>query len=255
MPKVSDLAKELGYKAAELVQMVNTHPIGVTIANPRADVDARQAAGIRAKLPHRKDLKGAMKEEYDKIVEKLAAEAPPPKAPKKEKAPAAEKPADAAPKSDKKPAKKEAAGAVAAAAAPSAPAPQMGAFHAGKGDAPRIAAAAKVEKEKKAKEVVLVSTRDVHDKPRTAPPPAAKVGLSAEEKAAVKAETVKPLIDVDKVIGAEHEVRAQSAADAKALDKGAINVEADKAHRVIAQRPKPAPTPAPARPGMHQHAP
>src|SRR5258706_532013 len=129
MPKVSDLAKDLGYKAAELVLMVNQHNIGVTIANARADVDARTAASIPAKLPHRRDLKGA----------------------------------------------------------------------------------------------------------------------TAEEKAAMRTEVEKPLIDGDKVIGQEPEVRVQHTAEAKALESGAVNVGEDKEHRAAAHRPKQTPLTAPTR--------
>src|SRR6185436_7795606 len=72
--RVAELAKDLGYRAAELVEMVKDHTVAIPIANPRGDIDARSAAQIRAKLPHRRNLKGELAERYAKIVTDLAAQ-------------------------------------------------------------------------------------------------------------------------------------------------------------------------------------
>jgi translation initiation factor IF-2 len=238
MPKVSELAKELGYKAGELVLLVNALNIGVKIEHARADVDARQSAVIRAKLGPRSGLKGANKELFDKIAAQHAEEEAKKKAEKAEKA-ATEKPEK---KVEKKPKKEE--GPVVVPAAPvevkkeviPAAGSAVVAVHVGK--------TVKVEKkEEKKKEVVLVSTREGEHKPKVAAPPAAKVGLTADEKAAIKGEVEKPLIDVDKVIGEEHQVRVQRAAELQALERGQVPATQNKEHRQPAQQPKRAPMP------------
>src|SRR6185503_16009260 len=81
--RVAELAKDLGYRAAELVEMVKDHAVAIPIANPRGDIDARSAAQIRAKLPHRRNLKGALADLYTKVVADLAAQEEP--KPKREK--------------------------------------------------------------------------------------------------------------------------------------------------------------------------
>jgi hypothetical protein len=85
--RVAELAKDLGYRAAELVEMVKDHAVAIPIANPRGDIDARSAAQIRAKLPHRRNLKGELADRYAKIVVDLAAQeaAKPEPKPKREK--------------------------------------------------------------------------------------------------------------------------------------------------------------------------
>src|SRR5687767_7391658 len=116
--RVAELAKDLGYRAAELVEMVKDHAVAIPIANPRGDIDARSAAQIRAKLPHRRNLKGALAELYAKVVNDLAAQelAKPEPKPKKEKKAPVE--GEEAPK--KKPAKKKTEAEAAAPAEPAA---------------------------------------------------------------------------------------------------------------------------------------
>ena len=49
--RVSELAKELGYKAAELVELAKAK--GIKVEDARANIDARLAAAVRAQVPHR----------------------------------------------------------------------------------------------------------------------------------------------------------------------------------------------------------
>src|SRR5262245_37514661 len=231
--RVAELAKDLGYRAAELVEMVKDHAVAIPIANPRGEIDARSAAQIRAKLPHRRNLKGELAERYAKIVTDLAAQEaakPEAKPERKKKAPAEGEEA-AAPK--KRPAKKKpdeaAAAADAAAKAKTEPA--------------KAADAAKTPT-KKSKVVMEFrpGESDVKtEKPKT-PVPTGHIGLTPEERAALLAQTKDPLIDVDKVIGVEHEVRTLRAAEGAALDREK-QVQEDKSHRHVVARSKPAPPP------------
>jgi translation initiation factor IF-2 len=68
--RVSELAKEMGYKAAELVEVAKIK--GVKIENARATVNARMAMQVRAHVPHRSKLSGDMLEQYKKIQETIA---------------------------------------------------------------------------------------------------------------------------------------------------------------------------------------
>src|SRR5688572_14044145 len=90
--RVSELAKELGYKAAELVELAKVK--GLKVEDARANLDARLAASVRALVPHRSKLSGAMLETYHKAVAeesaRQAAKAAEPKPEKKKKEPAAE---------------------------------------------------------------------------------------------------------------------------------------------------------------------
>jgi translation initiation factor IF-2 len=230
--RVAELAKDLGYKAAELVEMVKDHAVAIPIPNPRGEIDARSAAQIRAKLPHKRNLKGELADRYVRIVAELAAaEAakPEPKAARVKKAPVEGE--EAAPK--RKPARKKA-----------------------DAEAPAAAEAAAKEKEeaakaeavktgpKKAKVVQEFRLSDVAgkaEKPKVAGP-SVHIGLTPEERAALLAQTKDPLIDVDKVIGAEHEVRTLRAAEGAALDREKA-VQEDKLHRHVVPRSKPAPPP------------
>ena len=65
--RVSELAKELGYKAAELVEVAKIK--SVKLENARATVNARLAMQIRAHVPHRSKLTGDMLDQYKKIQE------------------------------------------------------------------------------------------------------------------------------------------------------------------------------------------
>ena len=229
--RVAELAKDLGYRAAELVEMVKDHTVAIPIANPRGDIDARSAAQIRAKLPHRRNLKGALADLYAKVVSDLAAQeaAKPEPKPKREKKVLAE--GEEAPK--KKPAKKKADAEAAGAAEPAAKA---------KEEAAKVEAAkAPSKKSKVVQEFRLSDVAGKAEKPKPTPS-TAHIGLSAEERAALLEQTKDPLIDVDKVIGVEHEVRTLRAAEAAALDREKT-VQEDKSHRHVVARSKPAPPP------------
>src|SRR5262245_60036264 len=174
--RVAELAKDLGYRAAELVEMVKDHSVAIPIANPRGDIDARSAAQIRAKLPHRRNLKGALADLYTKVVADLAAQEaakPEPKAKREKKAPVEGEEA-VAPK--KKPPKKKADEATAPVA------------EAKKEEAAKVEAAKAPAKKSKVME--LISSRPGEaktEKPKT--PPAGHIGLTPEERAALLAQT------------------------------------------------------------------
>ncbi|MBI4565195.1 MAG: translation initiation factor IF-2 [Planctomycetes bacterium] len=235
--RVAELAKDLGYKAAELVEMVKDHSVGIPIPNPRGEVDARSAAQIRAKLPHRRNLKGELKERYEHIVLDLAAQeaarAAAPKPERKKKEPSA-----AGAEGELK--KKTKRAAVATAAAPKEEEKE-------EEKAKKAEEAVKIEAAKAARKSKVVQEFRLSDvgaktaeKPKA--PPAGHLGLTPEERAAIAAETRNPLIDVDKVIGAEHQVRVLRAAEAAALDREKQQRE-DKAHRHVVVRSKPSAAP------------
>ncbi len=235
--KVSELAKELGYKTAELIELAKTTK--VVIENVRSEVDGRKAAVIRAHVPHRRDLKGALLDVFNKAQAEIAAQdaakAAEPKLAKKKKEEGALAEAGAEPPKTRRAIKKA-----------EEPAPDV--------IETKPAAVAKVEKkeekkeekkdDKKPKEVVLMSSRDLPTVAAKPKPASVHVGLTPEEKAAIKAQASTPLIDVDKVLGQEHEVRIQRAAEATALEQGKIAPQEDKAHRLLAQKPKIAAAPA-----------
>ncbi len=244
--KVSELAKELGYKAAELAELVKDPLVGVPLANPKGDVDARTAAVIRAKLPARKAIKGALAEKYAKIVADLAvadaaaAEAKPKKV-KKEKPVAVE----GAPEAPAKPRRALTGAAAAAVAAKEA-----------KEKAEKEKSDKEREEKKKAKVIQEFRLSDVAGgaaKPKVPVAPGHHIGLTAEERAALMAEAKDPLIDVDKVIGKEHEVRTLGSAEATAIDREK-QVQEDKEHRHVQPRAKQAPV-APVRPPVRPMAP
>ena len=66
--KVSELAKELGYKAAELVELAKAK--GIKVEDAKANVDARMAAAVRAQVPPRSKLGSnpALMEVYTRAV-------------------------------------------------------------------------------------------------------------------------------------------------------------------------------------------
>src|ERR1041384_3364093 len=110
--RVSELAKELGYKAAELVELAKAK--GIKVEDARANIDARLAAAVRAQVPHRSKLSGPLMDIYTRVVTEEAARAAAKAAePKPEKPPRAE----GEPKTKRVTKKKEAAPAVAGAPA------------------------------------------------------------------------------------------------------------------------------------------
>jgi translation initiation factor IF-2 len=193
--RVSELAKELGYKAAELVELAKTK--GLKVEDARANLDARLAAAVRAQVPHRSKLAGPLLETYQRVVAdeavKAAAKAAEPKPEKKKKEPA---PEGAEPKPKRAPAakKEEPAGAPAAA----------------KKEDGKPAAAAPPKPVKKVKVVEEFRLSDVKGGAAAAKPAAHAPApeLSPEEQEELKKEAAKPLIDVDKVIGEAKEVHA-----------------------------------------------
>jgi translation initiation factor IF-2 len=191
--RVSELAKELGYKAAELVELAKAK--GLKVEDARANLDARLAASVRALVPHRSKLSGSLLEVYHKAVAdeatRAAAKAAEPKPEKKKKEPP---PEGAEPKPKRVPKKDEPAAAPAAAAAPK------------KEDKPAAAAPAKPVKKTKVVEEFRLG--DVKGGPAPAKPAAhhKPVELSPEEQEEIKKAAATPLIDVDKVIGEQKEV-------------------------------------------------
>lgn len=204
--RVSELAKELGYKAAELVELARAK--GIKIEDARANLDARLAAAVRAQVPHRSRLAGDLKEVYARVLAeeaaRAAAKAAEPKPVKKEapegeakaKRPARKKSEASAPAPDPAAALPVAAKVEAVGSTPAAPAPV----------APPAAPP------KPAKKVKVVEEFRLADAVKAAPPPkpaASKtVELSPEEQEELKKEAAKPLIDVDKVIGEQKELHA-----------------------------------------------
>jgi translation initiation factor IF-2 len=192
--RVSELAKELGYKAAELVELAKAR--GLKVEDARANLDARLAAAVRAQVPHRSKLAGVLLETYQKVLAdeavKAAAKAAEPKPEKKRKEPPAE---GAEPKPKRAPAAKK----------EEAPAPA-----AKKEEAKPAAAAPPPKPVKKVKVVEEFRLSDVKGGAAAAKPAAhAPVPeLSPEEQEELKREAAKPLIDVDKVIGEQKEVHA-----------------------------------------------
>ena len=71
--RVSELAKELGYKAAELVDLAKAK--GLKVEDAKSNLDARLAAAVRAQVPHRSKLAGPMLEVYQRAVADEAARA------------------------------------------------------------------------------------------------------------------------------------------------------------------------------------
>jgi len=201
--RVSELAKELGYKAAELVELAKVK--GIKIEDARANIDARMAAAVRAQVPHRSKLSGALMDVYARVVSdeasRAAAKAAEPK-PEKKKEPEGEgaeaKPKRTARKKVAEPAPAEAAaGKTAVAEAP----PKVAKKEEHKAPPPKTT--------KKAKVVEEFRLADAQ-KAGPAPKPTAHkaVELSPEEQEELKKEASKPLIDVDKVIGEQKELHA-----------------------------------------------
>ncbi|HXG61936.1 MAG TPA: translation initiation factor IF-2 N-terminal domain-containing protein, partial [Planctomycetota bacterium] len=190
--RVSELAKELGYKAAELVELARAK--GIRIEDARANLDARMAAAVRAQVPHRSKLTGALMEVYARVVAdeaaRAAAKAAEPKPPRKEAAEGEAKP--------KRPPRKKAE-----AAAPAAPAEAPAAAKTEAAGKPAAAPAPPAAKP--AKKVKVVEEFRLADAIKAAPAPKPSapktVELSPEEQEELKKEAAKPLIDVDKVIG------------------------------------------------------
>jgi translation initiation factor IF-2 len=244
--RVSELAKELGYKAAELVELAKAK--GIRIEDARASIDARLAAAVRAQVPHRSKLGGALMDVYARVVAeeaaRLAAKAaePRPEKPKREPPPegAEPRPKRTTRKKVEDVAKKEPAKPAAAAAPPKAP-------------------------PKKAK---VVQEFRLSDSVKAAPVKHGehkKIELTPEEQEELKKAAATPLIDVDKVIGEQKELHAMRPIEIEVFtaDKE-VEESKDKRHvKPAAKAPSPAapispPRPAPTpiqRPGQHYRPP
>src|SRR6185369_2752933 len=189
--RVSELAKELGYKAAELVELAKAK--GIKVEDARANIDARLAAAVRAQVPHRSKLSGPLMDIYTRVVTEEAARAAAKAAePKPEKPPKVE---GAEPKTKRVTKKKEAAPAGAGDAAKPA----------AKKEDPKAPAKAAPKKAKVAMEFRLGAT-DAKAAPK--PGEHKHVELTPEEQEEIKKAAATPLIDVDKVIGEAKELHA-----------------------------------------------
>jgi len=232
--RVSELAKELGYKAAELVELAKAK--GIKVEDARANIDARLAAAVRAQVPHRSKLSGALMDVYSRVVTEEAAKAaakaaepkpekPPPKlnadgteAPKTKRVTKKKEPAPAG--AELKPAaKKEDPKAPAKVAAKKVKAVDL--FHSGATDA-------------KAK----------HGEHK-------HVELTPEEQEEIKKAAATPLIDVDKVIGEAKELHAMRPIEIEVFTRDTQVAESKEKRQhvkpVIGQA-KPAVPAAPVRP-------
>jgi translation initiation factor IF-2 len=224
--RVSELAKELGYKAAELVELAKLK--GLKVEDVKVTLDARLAAAVRAGVPPRSKLAGPMLETYNKFVAeeqaRMLARASEPKPERKKKEPA---PEGAEPK-PKRVVKKKEEGAAAA-----------------KKEAPAKAAPAKpAAKKVKAQELLHLGASDAH---ASVKPAAHKtVELSPEEQEELKKAAATPLIDVDKVIGEAKELHAMRPIEIEVFTRD-TQVEEAKEKRHVKPVAKAA-TPAPAAP-------
>jgi translation initiation factor IF-2 len=251
--RVSELAKELGYKAAELVELAKAK--GIKVEDARANIDARLAAAVRAQVPHRSKLSGPLMDIYTRVVTeeaaRAAAKAAEPKSDKPKKEPTAE--GTEAPKTKRVTRKKEAP----AAGAPAAEAGKPGA----KKEEPKTPGKAPVKKAKVAMEFRLGAT----DAKTGAAKPAdhKHVELTPEEQEEIKKAAATPLIDVDKVIGEAKELHAMRPIEIEVFtrDKEAEESKEKRHVKPVAGPDKPAapvlpprPTPTPPRPGTPAYA-
>ncbi|HEX7901382.1 MAG TPA: translation initiation factor IF-2 N-terminal domain-containing protein, partial [Planctomycetota bacterium] len=243
--RVSELAKELGYKAAELVELAKVK--GLKVEDARANLDARLAASVRALVPHRSKLSGALLETYQKAVAeeaaRAAAKAAEPKPEKKKKEPAPEG-AEQPPKTRRVAVKKE---------EPATPK---------KEEAKPAAAAAAAKPAKKNKVVEEFRLSDVKGAPGAKPAAHHKpVELSPEEQEEIKKAAATPLIDVDKVIGEQKEVHAARPIEIEVFTRDTVAEDAkEKRHiKTLTKAQQPTPvlraTPPPVRPAITPPAP
>jgi hypothetical protein len=192
--RVSELAKELGYKAAELVELAKAK--GIKVEDARANIDARLAAAVRAQVPHRSKLTAnpALMDVYTRVVTEEAARAAAKAAEPKPEKPPPKLNADGteAPKT-KRVTKKKEAPVAGAEAKPGA-----------KKEDPKAPAKAPAKKAKVAMEFRLGAT----DAKAAKPGEHKHVELTPEEQEEIKKAAATPLIDVDKVIGEAKELHA-----------------------------------------------
>src|SRR5258708_3867581 len=195
--RVSELAKELGYKAAELVELAKAK--GIKVEDARANIDARLAAAVRAQVPHRSKLTAnpTLMDVYTRVVTEEAAKAAAKAAePKPEKPPPKLNPdGTEAPKTKRVTKKKEPAAAGTAEVKPAA----------AKKEDPKAPLKAPAKKVKVVSEFRLGAT---DAKAPGKPGEHKHVELTPEEQEEIKKAAATPLIDVDKVIGEAKELHA-----------------------------------------------
>jgi len=238
--RVSELAKDLGYKAAELVELAKAK--GIKVEDARANIDARLAAAVRAQVPHRSKLTGALMDVYARVVTEEAAKAAAKAAePKPEKpAPKLNPDGTEAPKTRRVTKKKE----LAPAATPADGKPVT----AVKKEDPKAPAKAPPKKAKVAMEFRLGATDA--KAPGAKPAEHKHVELTPEEQEEIKKATATPLIDVDKVIGEAKELHAMRPIEIEVFTRD-TQVEESKEKRHVkppAAVVKPAAPVAPPRP-------
>ncbi|HVR84677.1 MAG TPA: translation initiation factor IF-2, partial [Planctomycetota bacterium] len=238
--RVSELAKELGYKAAELVELAKAK--GIKVEDARATIDARLAAAVRAQVPHRSKLTAnpALMDVYTRVVTEEAARAAAKAAePKPEKpAPKLNPDGTEAPKTRRVTRKKEAPVVVGAEVKPAA----------AKKEDPKAPAKAPVKKAKVVSEFRLGAT--------DAKAPGAKPGehkhveLTPEEQEEIKKAAATPLIDVDKVIGEAKELHAMRPIEIEVFTRDTqVEESKEKRHaKPVTSAVKPATPVAPPRP-------
>ncbi|MBI3858569.1 MAG: translation initiation factor IF-2 N-terminal domain-containing protein [Planctomycetes bacterium] len=247
--RVSELAKELGYKAAELVELAKAK--GIKVEDARADIDARLAAAVRAQVPHRSKLNAnpALMDIYARVVreeaDRAAAKAAEPKLEKPKKEPGAE----GEPPKTKRVAKKK------------DPAAAGEAKPAAKKEDAKAPAKAAPKKAKVAMEFRLGATDA-----KASPVKGAEhkhVELTPEEQEEIKKAAATPLIDVDKVIGEAKELHAMRPIEIEVFTRDTqVEESKEKRHvKPVAGPAKPAtpvapprPTPMPTRPGTPAYA-
>ncbi|MBI2899516.1 MAG: translation initiation factor IF-2 [Planctomycetes bacterium] len=224
MLRVSELAKDLGYKAAELIELARDK--GIKIENVRAMIDARSAMQIKAHVPPRSKLAGALLDLYHKVQADLAAQeavkAAEPKPERKKREPRPE----GAETKTRRTVKKDPEAGVEPAAMPEGGAPKPA--------LPPPSKKPKVVEEFRPGEVASAKT----EKPKVVAPPKPHI-----EPVPIPEEAKKPLIDVDKVIGEAKEVHAvrPQEVDRFQSDRPVQEVK-EQRHAKPAPKPPPRPT-------------
>jgi translation initiation factor IF-2 len=246
--RVSELAKELGYKAAELVELAKAK--GIKVEDARANIDARLAAAVRAQVPHRSKLSAnpALMDIYTRVVTEEAARAAAKAAePKVEKPPRPE----GEPKTKRVTKRKEVG--------------VPGAAEAGKPGAKKEDPKAPVKAPPKKAKVAMEFRLGATDAKGVVKPGEHKhVELTPEEQEEIKKAAATPLIDVDKVIGEAKEMHAMRPIEIEVFTRD-TQVEESKEKRQhvkpVAGPAKPAapvmpprPTPTPMRTGTPAYA-
>ena len=205
--RVSELAKELGYRAAELVEMAKDR--GLPLKTVRDNVDARAAAAVRAQVPHRSKLGGDLKNLYEKIKADLAEAKAAEMAAKKMAPPRVRK--KAKPAAEKEPEKKKPA------------------------EKPKPVPKSKTVRKKNVVEEFRLGGEAAAtvEAPRVLPK--IHVTRTEEEKLEIQKASSKPLIDVDKIIGKERVVRVMRTAEIDQDERTKAQQEKEKKARAASE--------------------